>query len=401
MDTCSDKLAAFNVTAEPDESGLISVTVDVESIDQLRSLLDLGFDTKEREAHYNTMFEGIEPPDSLLDRLYRYVVGGGDLSDEDRASVASVFPLSVALTTAPGPITVKTPVDLSSLTGNRVACFTDVTMEQGGYFTCSATNLTFICDTLTRSGTSGGSAADFNILGKQGAPQPTPKTPPAPEAAGQGTNAECSSPGIKGGPGGPGNPGKVCTNGDDGLNGNDGQPSLPATIMIKKKISLVSPVKSLSFVGQSGPGGNGGDGGKGGPGQKGGRGGGGSGCCGECSNGGVGGDGAKGGKGGKAGNGGNGIDAIGNITVATPSEYWTLLSYDPREAPWGNPGNPGPGGDAGDPGAGGPGGQGSSGTSCGDGPKGGGGAVGDLGAYGTPGTKKGLAPGFQRQLPPS
>jgi hypothetical protein len=395
VSTCSDKLAAYNITARPDEMGLISATVDVESIDELRTLLDVGFDAKQRQAHYNALFKGIESQGSLLDRVFRYLVGNDDLSEDDRGAIDAVFPLEVDVTTAPGPITVNKPVDLSSDTGHRVVCFTDVTMEQGGYFSCSATTLEFTCDTLTRSGNTGGSAADFNILGRQGQAQPTPATPPAPAQAGQGTNSDCSSPGIKGGPGGKGNNGTLYTNGSDGVNGNDGQPSQTATIVINHKITLAPPVKKLTFFGQSGPGGNGGDGGKGGPGQQGGKGGGGSGCCGECSDGGVGGDGGKGGTGGKAGNGGNGVDTAGNITVAAPKEFHDLIDYSKADAPPGNPGNPGAGGDPGDPGPGGSGGQGSKGTSCNDGPKGGGGAQGDRGAYGSKGTGTGKPPGFQ------
>lgn len=399
MSTCADKLAAFGITAGPDDTGLIATTIDIEDIDQLRSLLDVGFAPEQRQADYEALFGGIDSQGTLLDRAHRFLIGNGELSPEDRAAVASVFPLTVAITTAPGPITVSTPIDLSSPTGNNVVCFTDVTIEQGGCFTCSATNLTFTCDTLTRNGTSGSTAADFNILGKQGAAQRTPATPSAPPQAGPGTNAECSSPGVKGPAGGKGNNGTLSSTGVDGIPGNNGVPSQAATIMISQTLTLTAPVKTLTFFGQSGPGGTGGDGGKGGPGQQGGTGGEGSGCCGECSNGGVGGDGGKGGTGGRAGNGGNGVDAAGDITVATPSEAdWQKLSYTPSPAPFGSQGNPGPGGDPGGAGPRGPGGQGSSGTSCNDGPLGSAGIQGDPGGYGSPGTVTGKPPGFQRMI---
>jgi hypothetical protein len=395
VSTCPDKLAAFGITAEPDETGVIFTPVDVQDVDGLRSLLDVGFSGERRQAHFDALFQSIESEGTLLHRVHRFLLGNDELSAEDRAVVASVFPLTVAVTTAPGPITVNSPVDLSSPTGTNVVCFTDVTLEQGGSFTCAATNLSFTCDTLTRNGSTGSSAADFNILGKPGAPQPTPQTPAAPPQAGQGTNSSCSSPGVSGPTGGKGNNGVLSSNGIQGHTGNNGTPSLPATIMIKQALKLVAPVAALTFFGQSGAGGNGGDGGKGGPGQQGGKGGTGSGCCGECSNGGTGGDGGKGGTGGQAGNGGNGLDAAGNITVATPSDTdWQSLSYTPSKAPPGKAGNPGGGGDPGPKGPGGDGGNGSSGTSCGGGPDGSPGLQGDGGLTGSDSTVSGAAPGF-------
>ena len=88
--------------------------------------------------------------------------------------------------------------------------FSDVTMEQGGYFVCESTPLIFTCNTLTRTGNSGTGAADFNILGRAGAPRPPPRRP-APPPGRRRVGGECSSACIarRSRPGNPGsgNPG--------------------------------------------------------------------------------------------------------------------------------------------------------------------------------------------------
>jgi hypothetical protein len=71
------------------------------------------------------------------------------------------------VTTAPDPITVSSEYDLSTPDSSpRIVSFTDVTLEQGGYFVCESTPLMFTCQTLTRNGSSGSSAADFNRQGR-------------------------------------------------------------------------------------------------------------------------------------------------------------------------------------------------------------------------------------------
>lgn len=56
------------------------------------------------------------------------------------------------MTAAPGPITVNSEFDLSTPDGSvHIASFTDVTLEQGGYFVCRSTPPTFTCQTLART----------------------------------------------------------------------------------------------------------------------------------------------------------------------------------------------------------------------------------------------------------
>ena len=281
--TTIDQLQAHGIpVTAPANGGPVETKTVVHDVDQLRSLLDLGLDQQGRQAHYEALFNGIEPAATggqaaaadggapLSQRIAAHVVGNADLSDEDRAAIAPVFPLTAHVTAAPGPITVNSRYDLSTPDGSvRIVSFTDVTLEQGGYFVCESTPLSFTCTTLTRIGTSGSSAADFNILGKTGA---TPATPPTPGAAGQaapGAPGECSSAGIAGQGGGNGSSGAAGTPGTAGPNGNPGTPSMQATITIKNALTA----SELIVYSQSGPGGQGGIGGAGGLGQQGGNGG--------------------------------------------------------------------------------------------------------------------------------
>ena len=329
--TTIDQLEAHGipVTATANGGPVETKTV-VHDVDQLRSLLDLGLDQQGRQAHHEALFNGIEPAATggaaaaadggaaLSHRITARVVGNADLSDEDRAAIAPAFPLTAHVTAAPGPLTVRSRYDLSTPDGSvRIASFTDVTLEQGGYFVCESTPLTFTCTTLTRNGNSGSSAADFNILGKTSATPPTPPTPAAASQAAPGTPGECSAAGVAGHGGLPGSSGAPGTPGTAGANGNPGTPSMPATITIQTALTVT---EQLTIYSQSGPGGQGGNGGAGGPGQQGGNGGNGVTC--DCTGnaGGQGGNGGRGGAGGAAGNGGNGVDAAGNVVIRVPSQ---------------------------------------------------------------------------------
>ena len=249
--TTIDQLAANGIpVTAPAGGGPVETKTVVHNVDQLRSLLDVGLDQQGRQAHYEALFNGIQPAATgaqataadggapLSQRIAAHVVGNADLSDEDQAAIAPAFPLTAHVTAAPGPITVNSRYDLSTPDGSvRIVSFTDVTLEQGGYFVCESTPLTFTCKTLTRIGTSGSSAADFNILGKTGA---TPATPPTPAAAGQaaaGAPGECSSAGIAGRGGGNGNPGAAGTPGTAGTTGIPGTPSMQATITIQNTLT--------------------------------------------------------------------------------------------------------------------------------------------------------------------
>ena len=210
--TTIDQLAAHGIpVTAPAGGGPVETKTVVHNVGQLRSLLDLGLDQQGRQAHYEALFGGIQPATTgaqataadggvpLSQRIAAHVVGNADLSDEDRAAIAPAFPLTAHVTAAPGPITVSSRYDLSTPDGSvRIVSFTDVTLEQGGYFVCESTPLTFTCQTLTRTGDSGSSAADFNIFGKPGATPATPPTPAAASQAAAGANGECSSAGIAG-----------------------------------------------------------------------------------------------------------------------------------------------------------------------------------------------------------
>ena len=328
--TTIDRLEAHGIPVTAMAGGgLVETKTVVHDVDQLRSLLDLGLDQQGRQAHYGAMFDGIEAAAkggtaeaaddggaTLSHRIAAHVVGNAGLSDEDRAAIAPAFPLTAHVTAAPGPVTVSSRYDLSTPDGSvRIVSFTDVTLEQGGYFVCWSTPLTFTCQTLTRNGNSGSSAADFNILGKTGVTPPTPPTPAAAGQAAPGAPGQCSSAGIAGPGGGPGNPGAAGTPGTAGSPGSPGTSSMQATITIQRTLTA----SQLTVYSQSGPGGQGGNGGAGGPGQQGGNGGNGVTC--DCTGnaGGPGGDGGTGGPGGAAGNGGNGADAAGNVVIRVPS----------------------------------------------------------------------------------
>ena len=367
---------------------LLKTTTVVYNVGQLRSLLDLGLDAAGREAHYQALFSGISTPDeagaSLAQRISAHVIGNGELSEEDKAAVATAVPLTVHVAASVEPLVVTGRYDLSTTDGSpKIVSFSDVTLEQGGYFVCEATPLMFTCDTLTRKGNSGTSAADFNILGRTGA---TPNTPgPAPDygsQAGTGYGGECSSAGIAGHGGGPGTDGGSGNPGTNGGNGGPGVPSMQATITITT--TLVDPI---SIFTQSGPGGKGGNGGQGGAGQQGGNGGNGVTC--DCTGnaGGQGGEGGPGGKGGRAGDGGNGTDAVANVQVYVPSiNDLPRVSYTSSPAPPGAAGDPGSGGAAGLGGNG-----GSAGKYNNGGSSGGQGKPGLTGGTGTAGTVSGRA----------
>jgi len=383
--TSISNLEAHGVPVTADGK-LVRTKAVVHDVAELRALLDNGLDEKGREAHYEALFGGISTPDdtSVAQRVAAHVIGNAELSGADKAQAAAAFPMTVNVVAAPeaaGPLTVSSRYDLSSTSGPTIVTFTDVILEQGGYFVCEATALSFTCDTLTRNGNSGTPGiADFNIIGKTPG---TPVTPPAPSAASQaarGKGGECSSAGIAGDGGGNGNPGAPGQPGTAGTPGGAGVPSQAATITITT--TLASPISIFSA---SGAGGQGGNGGPGGTGQQGGNGGNGATCDCTGNGGGSGGDGGSGGTGGAAGSGGNGTDAAGNIAVYVPAPADVQkVSFTPATAPPGNPGQPGPGGAGGAGGGGGSGGKNNSG-----GGQGGTGAHGATGAQGQPGSQSG------------
>lgn len=405
--TTISKLKAHGIPASALSGKPLDTTLVVYDVDQLRSLLDVGLDAHGRQAHYEALFHGVASiaPDSvalatvtpetvtpeaaaddggasIANRIAAHVFGNGTLSAGDRAEVAAAFPMPLHVSAATGPITVNSRYDLSTPDGSpRVVSFTDVILEQGGYFVCESTPLVFTCDTLTRTGTSG-ALADFIITGRTGVKPGTPPPPAPASQAASGAPGECSSAGIAGHGGGAGSPGAPGAKGTDGTRGNNGTPSMATTITIQQTLT-----GKITVWTQSGPGGPGGDGGQGAQGQQGGNGGNGvtCGCTGNA--GGPGGNGGRGGPGGRAGDGGNGVDAAGNIVIRVPTpDDVPNVTYTPQKAQPGLPGAPGQGGQ------GGSGGNGSSGGKYNGGGGGGGtGSQGAVGGQGNPGTIAGNA----------
>jgi hypothetical protein len=387
--TTMAQLTPFGVPADfgADQEIPFRFEITIFEVVQLRALLDLGLSVEARERHLAALNHDIttpaDPDMALISRVEAHVFGNAELSDEDRAAAEEVLPISVFVTGAPGPITISGPYDLTTPSGSiNLVTFTDVTIAQGGYFICEATPLIFSCDTLTRTGTSGGNFADFNILGKTGAPQPTPEQPGAAGQAAPGEPGQCSSGGIAGKGGGNGTLGADGTKGADGLTGNPGQPSRQATITIMNTLTVE---RELTIYTHSGPGGRGGNGSQGGTGQQGGNGGSGVTCGCTGNGGGSGQSGGKGGPGGRAGDGGEGVDADKHIGVFVPKpEDVSKVSWTQGPALPGKPGEPGGGGAGGQPGKGGAGGKNNSG-----GGDGGTGGPGDPGGRGQPGKHEG------------
>jgi hypothetical protein len=395
--TSISRLEAHGIPVTASKGGLVETTTVVHSVDQLRSLLDLGLDEKGRQEHYDALFSGIEAAvpgtgddggAGMAQRITSHVIGNRELSTAEKAEIAPAFPLTVHVAAAAGPLTISSEYDLSTTDGSlRIASFTDVIMEQGGYFLCQSTPLVFTCNTLTRTGGSGSGLADFVITGRTGVKPPTPAPQGAGTQAATGSNGNCSSAGIASAAGGPGNPGAPGTAGRPGTPGNAGTPCMQATITISQTLTSDNPITIYS---QSGAGGPGGDGGTGGAGQRGGNGGSGVTCGCTGSAGGQGGDGGPGGVGGAAGNGGNGADAGGNIAVKVPQlsdvDRVTIVT---APAPGGLPGASGLGGSGGEGGSGGGGGK-----NNGSGGSGGSGAPGVSGGQGQPGTGSNKVAGY-------
>jgi hypothetical protein len=353
-----ERFTEFGIPPEAFKSGKpVETTIIVYDLKQLKDLLNHGFDDAGRQAHIEALFDGIDTSgdDGLMDRVHRHIYGNEELSQEDRDVVEPALPLPMTVFLAAEPYTVKGKWDISTPDGTlRVVEVTELTIEQGGYIVCSATPLSFTCDTVIRKGNTGSNNADFNILGAT-PPQPrTPDTPKTADQASKGKDGECSSGGIAGSGGQRGSDGGTGTHGTEGTRGSNGKPSQQATIVIQKALTA----DKLTIFTQSGPGGRGGDGGQGGKGQQGGKGGDGVSCGCTGNGGGPGANGGKGGDGGRAGNGGDGVDAAANIVVKVPHQA-DVNKVEPTyaSAPPGEPGAPGPGGDGGAGGSGGGGGK--------------------------------------------
>ncbi|MFI0849786.1 hypothetical protein ACH196_38085, partial [Mesorhizobium sp. IMUNJ23232] len=336
-----ERLQRFGLAGRYATPGVQEHVVTVKDVDQLRHVLDLGQSEEGRAAHFSSLFGDISADgDPLIQHVQEYVLGNGTLSDDDRAAIAPAFPLKICVTADPaGPLTINAPYDLSTSDGStRVAIFTDVTMNPGGYFICSATPLQFTCSTLTRIG-SGGAVGDFNILGKAGADIPPPGGQGAPGRAQDGASGQCSSAGIAGNGGGNGTAGATGATGAAGGRGHDGTPSQMATITITGTVTTPQGQQIL-VASRSGTGGTGQPGGPGQPGGQGGNGGNGVSCGCTGNGGGTGAIGGRGGNGGPGGPGGNGVNASANVVVsALATEIPKILQGGvTADVPFGNGG---------------------------------------------------------------
>jgi len=112
--TTIDQLQAHGIpVTAPANAGPVETKTVVHNVDQLRSLLDLGLDQQGRQAHFDALFNGIQPAATggapaasgaaapaggqapaaaggatLSQRIAAHVVGNADLSDADRAAIA-------------------------------------------------------------------------------------------------------------------------------------------------------------------------------------------------------------------------------------------------------------------------------------------------------------------------
>lgn len=364
----------------------IDAQITVQDVDHLKDILDSGMSAAERRAHAHAMFDGVtqgsDSESGLLRRVYEYVYGDSELSDEDRELVRAAFPLEVRVVAAPDK-TITTPWVFGPSGSPVVMILGTLTINQGGCIVIGNTVLNLTMDNLIRNGTTGVPGYyDFNILGVDGQAGSNGAQPDAPGQAQNGAPGLCSSAGIAGKGGGNGKTGATGTVGGTGGEGPDGLPSLPATITIKFTIGGSAP--QIMIATRSGAGGAGGQGGTGAQGGKGGNGGNGVTCGCTGNSGGTGGQGGKGGAGGVGGPGGNGVDAVGNVVVNVPAAYASKIS--PVELVAGA----GAGGGAGSGGPGGAGGNASSGGKHNNG-----GSAGGKGGPGGPGSpgRRGIRPG--------
>jgi hypothetical protein len=370
------KLGLGNPNMSPGE--MIDALLTVDSIDHLKDIFDQGGSVDARNTHVQALFAGVaqgrDAESALLRSVHQYVFGNAELSDEDRATVAPAFPLTVRAITASDKV-VDGQWDLGISGTPVVLNIGTLTINQGGFITIENTALSLTVDNLVRNGNTGNAAGDFNIFGNPGTAAGPGASPSPPGQAQNGAPGTCSSGGVAAGGGGNGSTGATGTVGGVGGTGGTGLPSLPAIITITSSIS--GTASQITIHTASGAGGAGGPGGTGAAGGQGGNGGDGVTCACTGNSGGTGGQGGTGGAGGQGGPGGNAVDAAGNVTVSVPAQFAGMI------VPISLVVQPGAGGAGGAGGPGGAGGGGSSGGKHNDG--GSGGSVGAPGASGSAG----------------
>lgn len=363
----------------------VTSLVTIESLERYKEIFGSDLSDEQRSefsAQLDLLGKASEEPlIPQLVRLLDHIHGTGELSSEDEAFAARIFPIAATV-----------------VSGDDVTISTDEVIGPSAppYF-INAGTLTFAGGSLTIMNTVCRITADHLVIqeggtkpyhvGIMGAPGAT-GTPPGsvgsstPGQAQHGKNISPPSPGICTGAsdGGKGDPG---ANGGTGGTGNPGGPGLPSMNANITITALDTPDALFVIATQSGAGGVGGIGGTGGAGQQGGDGG--HGCHSACegTDGGPGGPGGTGGTGGLGGTGGPGTSGL-PIQVSFPLAAKAALTTIQNVAP---PGGGGAGGPPGAPGAGGNGGSGGKHKS--DGSTGSYGGSGSTGTQGNAGTQQG------------
>ena len=280
--TSFDKLRQLGVSFGANGDEAVDTTVMVESIDQLKWLLDIGLDDKGRAEHFAVLFaatggggEGFA--DELVRNIAAYAVGDEALSDDAREAIAPAFPLTIG-------------GDRRSATDHRgreegsqphrrhaePRALHRRDDEAGWLLLLRGHQSDLHLRHVHPGRLDRRDGSDFQIVGLTAArPRRSRTTPGQAGRAGSGGPGECSSGRDRRATAvGDGTTGDRGTKGTDGTDGDNGTGSQAATIWIKK--ALTAP--QLVFYTQSGPGAKGGDGGDGGLGQPGGNGGNGVSC---------------------------------------------------------------------------------------------------------------------------
>jgi hypothetical protein len=291
-------------------------TIEVNSIDELKELLEGPSDDKRKREFTNSLreqYEGFDEPneqssgDLLQARIRAHIYGDLTLTKFDRKMSAPFFPMKVDLTVQ-DTVKIDKPTIIGKSSDNpQVVNYGTLTFEGNGNLYVENTILTLTADHLVISGTT--SPYLFGIFGVTGAVGNKGATGAASTDGKAGTNAgdsSGSSAGTNGSDGGKGTAGE---------RGGDGLPSQAATITIQN--SFTGNLTVFTQSGNGGKGGEGGDGYKGGDGGKGGNGY--SVCCGTTYNPSNGGNGGNGGDGSEGGQGGDGVDGHGPINIIVPA----------------------------------------------------------------------------------
>lgn len=366
-------------------------TIVINNLDELKEFMgdDIGADESDAlrrglEAAYGGDLDpSVQTVQGITRRAEAYVMSGQPLSEQDQATIASMFPMK-AQSTCIETCDLTTVEDLGTTTSPVGLCIKNLNISPGGAFKIQNTVLTLnVTDTVTIVGGAPPSGAvnyHLGVFGATGAIGAVIPPAAAAQAGPKGVDGNCTVSGSE--PGQQTTPGLTGAAGVTGAQGNpggNGKPSLTATVTLAGITGGQFVVKTVSGTGgQGGPGQQGQQGGAGGTGGQGIR-------C-ECtgvnsSNGGTGGT---GGRGGTGGTGGNAVAGT-SVRITVPTADLALIAAPIRlAAPTGPGGEPGGFGPAGLPGAGGSGAKHSQQ-----------GATGGAGHDGSPGPRGDAGPGAE------